>query len=649
MSPPLLLSVKNAMVRYAEIPVFEHLDFNIHAGKRIALVGKNGAGKSTLMNIITGKQELDDGERWKEAGTSIGYLQQDIIPQEGQSVFEFIFAGMKDDERELHEYKVDIVCDALELERNAAMTKLSGGQVRRAGLARALVEEPDILLLDEPTNHLDLEAIEWLEEYLNAYRGTLLVVSHDRTFLANITNQVFWLDRGALKVSPRGFKYFDDWSTELLEQEERELKNRKQTVALEVEWASRGVKARVKRNVRRLEKVREMRDQLKADESSFRRATQKIELKPLKDNDPTSKIVAEFYNVYKSFPLNNAPPPALSELPPPDGGRSEVGGNALIILDKFNLRIKRGDRIGILGKNGSGKTTFLKLLIGELEPDQGRVKVRKEMEFSYFDQKRSDLEPSDSLKKVLSPGGNDYIDVMGKQRHVCGYLKDFMFDPSRAQDKVSQLSGGQKNRLMLAKILANPKTCLILDEPTNDLDMDTLDMLEEILLNYTGTLIVVSHDRDFLDQTVTQILAFEGDGKIERVIGGYSDYLAIKNKQDENKTRHSDQAKRVEESAHHTPDPSTAQSSARDENKENLNKKPGRLSYKLEREYKQLPSKIEKVEAEIAVLNEALADPDFYSRDPQAFHDSVKKLEEEKARLERYENRWLELDEMKTG
>ncbi|MGH1398026.1 MAG: ABC-F family ATP-binding cassette domain-containing protein, partial [Alphaproteobacteria bacterium] len=523
MPPPLLLSVKDAMVRYSENPVFEGLAFNIHAGSRIALVGKNGAGKSTLMNIITGVQDLDEGERWEEVGTSVGYLRQDITPQEGQTVFDYIFEEIKDEDRELYEYKVDIVADALGIDKYAQMTVLSGGQLRRAGLARALVEEPDILLLDEPTNHLDLEIIEWLEGYLKGYRGTLVCISHDRTFLANITDKVFWLDRGSLKVSPRGFKYFEEWSTELLEQEERELKNRKQSVGIEVAWASRGVKARVKRNVRRLEQVRQMRDKLKADESAYRKATQKIELKPIDNIDASSKIVAEFYNVHKSF---------------------EAEHKTVPILSGFSLRIKRGDRIGILGKNGSGKTTFLKMLLKEMEPDQGRVKTRKELEFSYFDQKRSDLDPTDSLKKVLSPGGGDYINVMGKERHVCGYLKSFMFDPSRAQDKVSQLSGGQKNRLMLAKILANPKSCLILDEPTNDLDMDTLDMLEEILSNYNGTLIVVSHDRDFLDQTVTKILAFEGDAKVETVIGGYSDYLEFKTNRDGEAKPKKDNAKK---------------------------------------------------------------------------------------------------------
>ena len=614
MPPPLLLSVKDALVRYSETPVFENLSFNIHQGSRIALVGKNGAGKTTLMNIITGRQDLDDGERWEDVGVSIGYLHQDIIPQDGQNVFDFIFTDMKAEEKELHTYKVDIITEALHLDPQSQMTRLSGGQLRRAGLARALVEEPDILLLDEPTNHLDLEAIEWLETYLKAYRGTLMCISHDRTFLANITNQVFWLDRGQLKISPRGFKYFDEWSTALFEQEERELKNRKQSVGMEVEWASRGVKARRKRNIRRLEQMREMRDQLKADEAAYRRATAKINLKPLKDTETNSKIVAEFYNVCKSF---------------------EEDSKHIKILDKFSLRIQRGDRIGILGKNGSGKTTFLKLLLGELQPDQGRVKTRKELEFSYFDQKRSDLDPTDTLKKTLSPSGGDYIDVMGKQRHVCGYLKDFMFDPSRAQDKVSQLSGGQKNRLMLAKILASPKTCLILDEPTNDLDMDTLDMLEEILSQYKGTLIVVSHDRDFLDQTVTKILTFKGDGKIERCIGGYSDYLAQHNAsvlpkpEKKNAAQKPPQEKPVEAEKPKPP------------------AKRQRLTYKLERELKQLPAKIEKAEKEITDLSERLADADFYKRDPDGFHDATKALSEEQARLERYETRWLELEEMK--
>jgi ATP-binding cassette subfamily F protein uup len=612
MAGPLLLSVKDAMVRYAEIPVFADLSFNVHQGSRIALIGKNGAGKSTLMNIITGNRDLDAGERWEQFGLTIGYLHQDIVPKKDQSVFEYIFEEIKDEEKELYAYKVDIVTEHLELDKDKKMTHLSGGQLRRAGLARALVEEPDILLLDEPTNHLDLQAIEWLEGYLKAYRGTIMVISHDRTFLSNVTNQVFWLDRGKLKVCPTGFSGFEEWSAMMLDQEARELQNRKSTVALEVEWASRGVKARVKRNQARLEKAKQMRDQLLADQSAYRKATQKINIKPMKDLEISSKVVAEFYNVYKEFTHE---------------------GKTTTILDKFSMRIIRGDRIGILGKNGSGKTTFLKMLIGEMQPDQGSVKRRKELEFSYFDQKRSDLNPTDSLRKTLCPTGGDHVDVMGKQRHVCGYLKDFLFDPARVQDKVSQLSGGQKNRLMLAKILANPKTCLILDEPTNDLDMDTLDMLEEILSAYTGTLIVVSHDRDFLDQTVTKILAFEGDGDIEQYIGGYSDYLEAKAQEDAGKQPKKDSVPKIK------------QQETESEEKQPLKK----LTYKLEHELQQLPQKIQKTEDEIAACNALLADADFYARDAEGFHAAVKQLEELKTKLERYESRWLEIEEMKTS
>lgn len=614
MPQPLLLSVKDATVKYTEKPVFEDLSFNIHDKSRIALVGKNGAGKSTLMNIITGARELDAGERWQDAAVDIGYLKQDIAFTPEQSVFEYIFEEIDEAERDLYAYKVDIVAEALNLDTTAKMGVLSGGQLRRAGLARALVEEPEILLLDEPTNHLDLEAIEWLEEYLNRYRGTLLCISHDRTFLSNITNKVFWLDRGRLKVSPRGFKYFDEWSTELLEQEERELKNRKQIVNIEVEWASRGVKARRKRNVRRLEQMREMREKLKADEAAYRRATKKIELQPLKNADKNSKIVAEFYNVSKKF---------------------ERDGKTITILDKFHLRIQQGERIGILGKNGSGKTTFLKMLIKQLEPDQGRVKVKKDLNFSYFDQKRADLDPEESIKKNLIPSGGDYIDVMGKQRHVCGYLKDFMFDPGRVHDLVGQLSGGQKNRLMLAKVLANPKSCLILDEPTNDLDMDTLDMLEEILSQYTGTLIVVSHDRDFLDQTITKVLAFEGNGDVTSLVGGYSDYLAFKNGKGVD-------APKLEKKTDKKP-----KQEKRDQPVEKPKPKQKKLSYKYERELAQLPDKISTQEELIAEYTTKLSDADFYRTDPDAFHETTKALQDAQNRLERYESRWFELEEMK--
>ena len=611
MSSQLLFSVKDASVRYKEIPVFQDLSLNIHQGKRIALIGKNGAGKSTIMNIISGLKELDDGEKWEEPGISVGYLGQEFEFNNFETVFDFIFSNILGEERELYKYKVDIIAEALSLDVKKQMKMLSGGQIRRAGIARALVEEPDILLLDEPTNHLDLNIINWLEQYLNNYKGSLLCISHDKKFLENITNQVFWLDRGKLRVSPKGFKYFDEWSEMLLDQEARELQRRKQIVAEEVMWASRGVKARVKRNINRLNKVKQMREKLKADESMFRQATKKISFEPIKDIETNSKVIAEFFKVYKEFKENN---------------------KTLSILNGFNLRIKRGDRIGIIGPNGTGKTTFLRLVLNELKADKGSIKINKNIEFSYFDQNRSDLKPKDTLKDVMVPNGGDYIEVRGKMRHVYGYLKDFMFDPSIILERVSSLSGGQKNRLKLAKVLANPKSCLILDEPTNDLDMETLDMLGEILISYKGTLLLVSHDRDFLDQTVTKILSFEGDGVVEETIGGYSDYLSFKNSKLTQNSKNNNEEKN---------------SKFKVIAKSGENKNNKKLTYKLEFELNSLPSKIKNLENDINDFNEKLSDPNLYLNEPDIFFEITKKLEKSKEDLEYFENRWLELEEIK--
>ncbi len=603
-----MLSVHDAMVTFGGKPLFESLSFNIHDGDKICLVGRNGAGKTTLMHMITGTRELDGGERWELPGLTVGYLQQDVVPQAGQTVFEYIFSGLAEDKQtDDYTYMVDMVLGPLELDGAALMEMLSGGQLRRAALGRALVEEPDILLLDEPTNHLDLAGIEWLEEYLNSYRGTLLCVSHDKTFLANISNKIFWLDRGVVRVCPKGFAHFDEWSQMLLDQEARELANREKQVSLELEWASRGVKARRKRNVRRLEEMKKAREKLKADKSQFRQATTKIELKPLEASQ-TSRALAEFYKVSKSF---------------------DHDGKTIPILENFNLRIMRGDRIGILGRNGSGKTTFLKMLIGEMEPDRGKVKRSKSIEFSYFDQKRSDLNPKHSLRKTLCPTGGEYVDVMGKPRHVCGYLKDFLFDPKASHDPVGTLSGGQKNRLMLAKVLANPKGFLILDEPTNDLDMDTLDMLEEMLVNYKGTLIVVSHDRDFLDQVVTRILAFEGDAEVESYIGGYSDYLLASGKQKPAAVK----PEKVKKAAKKTVEP--------------VAKSATRMSYKLQYELEQLPGRMDALEKEVASLQEVLADAELYTKDPEQFDSATRRYAQAQQELEVAENRWLELEAMR--
>ncbi|WP_435641444.1 ABC-F family ATP-binding cassette domain-containing protein [Micavibrio aeruginosavorus] len=612
----LLLSVQDACVSFGDKKLFENLSFNITEGDKICLVGKNGAGKTTLMNIITGTRDLDDGTRWQLQGMTIGYLQQDITPTKGQSVYDFVFSQFSTEEQiEANAYKVDMVLHPLGLDPLAKMDKLSGGQLRRAAMARALVEEPDILLLDEPTNHLDLDVIEWLEGMVRGYHGAVVCISHDKAFLNTISDKVFWLDRGALKVCPFGFSRFDEWSTMILDQEARTLHNREKALLQELEWASRGVKARRKRNQRRLELVKSERDKFFQDKGEFLRMMAKIEISPI-ETEVSSKIVAEFFKVKKGFN---------------DDGRE------VPILDQFSLRIMRGDRIGILGRNGSGKTTFLRLLTGELEPDAGKVKMSREIEFSYFDQTRRDLVPEWSLWKTLAPDGGDHVNVRGKARHVCGYLKDFMFDPSMALQPVSTLSGGQKNRLMLARVLADPKSFLILDEPTNDLDMDTLDMLEETLAEYQGTLIIVSHDRDFLDQTVTKILAFEGDGKIEGYIGGYSDYLVARAERKARMGEGAEAAKRADKKESGTPQAVEAEATAA----------KARMSYKLQYELDNLPKKIAALETEIDELQDRLADPDLYQRDPGAFENMSRRLPLAQADLDHAETRWLELEAMR--
>lgn len=603
MSSQLILSIKEAMVRFKDKPIFEDLNFNLHQKSRIALVGKNGSGKTTLMKMIAGEIELEEGERWLENKIEIGYLNQEFINLSNKNILQELVSTINDDEEK--KFKIDIITEALNINLKSKLIDLSGGQLRKVGLAKALINEPDILLLDEPTNHLDLEVIEWLENYLNKYNGTIICVSHDRTFLSNVTDKVFWIDRGNLKISPKGFKFFDEWSQSLLEQEEKELRNRKQSLSVDIEWASKGVKARVKRNVRRLEQIKLMQKKLEEDESSYRRAISKIKVNSSIKFKDHAKSISEFFNVSKSFKTNS---------------------EEIKILENFNFKINKGDRIGILGGNGSGKTTFLKLLLKEETPDKGTIKNFKNIEFSYFDQKRSDLFLKETIKKNMCPSGGDYINVMGKDRHVYGYLKEFQFDPKILNDYVSTLSGGQKNRLMLAKILANPKSSLILDEPTNDLDMDTLDLLEEILINYKGTLIIVSHDRDFLDQTVTRILAFQGDGKVIDCIGGYSDYLKLKKNSFKNKNLIKHDLNKVKKDN---------QSKISNNNK---------LTYKLEHELSIIPSEIEKLETIISQMNNILSDADLYTKNIDKFLESSKTLEMSKKKLDELETRWLELD-----
>ena len=596
MRSDLIFSLRDVDVRFGKKEIFNNLNLNIHRNDLIALVGKNGVGKTTLMKIIMGNQELDNGELWSYPNLKISYFTQNFEIDFSKTVEEEIMKVILKDEEK---FKIDMYCHNLNLNKKEKINNLSGGQKRRIFLIKSLIPDSDIILLDEPTNHLDLECIEWLENHLRELNKAMLCVSHDRTFLSNFTNKVFWLDRGDLKISPKGFKNFDNWSEELLNQEARELRNRKQFVNLEVEWAQRGVKARVKRNVKRLERAKQLKAQLEKDESSYRfaiQSTKPIVFKPSSDN---SRFVAEFFKVTVKYPKSSNK-----------------------ILKDLSVKITKNDRIGLLGKNGTGKSTFLKTLIGELEASSGNIKLKKNLEFSYFDQLRNNLNSNKSLKEILVPNGGDYLSVQGKERHVCSYLKDFQFDPKRVNDTILSLSGGQQNRLLLSKVLSNPKTGLILDEPTNDLDLETMDLLTEMLANYKGTLLIVSHDRDFLDQTVNKIMYFEEGGKVSMFLGGYSEFF---NHQSNQKQVNQEKKKIL---------------------RSKKNKSNDKLSFKFKFELENIPNEIAEIEEEISLIKNELKDNNLYISNPNRFEEITNKLIILEQEYEKKEARWLELLEM---
>ena len=610
MANRVLISIEDAYLTFGGKPLFEGLTLHMSEGDKVCLVGKNGAGKTTLMRLMMGELELDGGKRFTLPNIRMGYLAQRVDHNPQDSVRTFILSGLPKDQRnDENNHKADIVMYPLGLDPESLMGTLSGGQLRRAALARALLEEPDILLLDEPTNHLDLTAIQWLEDYLNRYPGAVLCVSHDRAFLNAISRKVFWIDRGIMRTCPQSYSEFDDWAEAMLEQEAREIQNMEKKLQAEVDWTQGGVTGRRKRNIRRMRELHRLREKIRQDKAAYNTITQKIELDALAVS-LASKRIAEFKHVSKSF----------EKMP---------------ILNSFSMQVLRGDRIGILGKNGSGKSTFLKLLIGELEPDSGLIQRAKNMSISYFDQNRSDLDPKKTLWETLCPSGGDHVFLGGgeekKSVHVCGYLKSFLFDPKIARDRVGTLSGGQQNRLMLAKILSNPGNVLILDEPTNDLDMDTLDMLQGILADYQGTLIIVSHDRDFLDRTITEVLAFEGDAKVESHLGGYTDYLEAKLKA----------AGKLPVKNKPVPvAPLDTPVKPQDDGKKT------KLSFKLKHELENLPNKIAMLEDEIKQYHLMLSDPTLYMEQPETFDRATRYLTRAETALAAAETRWLELEEL---
>ena len=594
MASDLLFSLRDVEIKFGKKVIFQDLNLNLHKGDMIALVGKNGVGKTTLMKTINGDQDLDAGELWNYPNLKVGYFNQKFEKLDNKTIEE----NFSDLLNEQNKHFVDIFCNKLNLDKLANVEDLSGGQKRKVYLIRSLLKDSDVLLLDEPTNHLDLQCIEWLESYLRNLNKTIICVSHDRTFLSNFTNKVFWIDRGKLRVSPRGFKDFDKWSEELLDQEHRELRNRKQFVNIELEWANKGVKARVKRNEKRLKRAKELKAQLEKDEASYRSAIKSLRPQVSKKSTDQSKFIAELQEVFVKYP-----------------NQSEF------VFKNLSIKISKNDRIGLLGNNGSGKSTFLRTILNEIKISKGKIKLKKNLEFSYFDQMRNDLNGRKSIKDILVPSGGDYLKVQGRDRHVCSYVKDFQFDPKNVNHTIQTLSGGEQNRLLLAKVLANPKTGLILDEPTNDLDLETLDLLTEMLSNYNGTLLIVSHDRDFLDQTVNKILHFKEDGNVSLFFGGYSDFLKSENQQ---------VAKNKETKKSHS------------ENNKVKNSK-AKLSYKFQYELEQLPNQIKNIQQELEDIKNELKDTNLYLENYERYQEITSKMEVLNSDLNTKENRWYEL------
>ena len=593
----LIFSLREVEIKFGKKIIFQDLNLNLHKGDMIALVGKNGVGKTTLMKTINGDQDLDSGELWSYPNLNVGYFNQKFEKLNNKTIQE----NFSDLLNEQNKHFVDIFCNKLNLDKFANVEDLSGGQKRKVYLIRSLLKDSDVLLLDEPTNHLDLQCIEWLESFLRNLNKTIICVSHDRTFLSNFTNKVFWIDRGKLRVSPRGFKDFDKWSEELLDQEYRALRNRKQFVNIELEWANKGVKARVKRNEKRLKRAKELKAQLEKDEASYRSAIKSLRPQVSKKSSDQSKFIAELQDVFVKYPKQSE-----------------------FVFKNLSIKISKNDRIGLLGNNGSGKSTFLRTILNEIKISKGKIKLKKNLEFSYFDQMRNDLNGRKSIKDILVPSGGDYLKVQGRDRHVCSYVKDFQFDPKNVNHTIQTLSGGEQNRLLLAKVLANPKTGLILDEPTNDLDLETLDLLTEMLSNYNGTLLIVSHDRDFLDQTVNKILHFKEDGNVSLFFGGYSDFLKSKNQQ---------VVKNKETKKSHS------------ENNKVKNSK-AKLSYKFQYELEQLPNQIKNIQQELEDIKNELKDTNLYLENYERYQEITSKMEVLNSDLNTKENRWFELIKM---
>ena len=595
MQEPPIYTIKGASLAFGDNQLFDNIDLYINRGDKISLIGRNGSGKSTLLKVIAGVIEPDCGDIFIQPGINISYMPQEPQLSKYDTLRNVIKSGLPNNAPEL-EYKIDIWVEKLKISASQKTSQASGGELRKAALARALICEPDILLLDEPTNHLDIATIELLENIIAEFRGAVMLISHDRMFLSNTSTTTFWLDRGRMHRSNKGFKFFEEWQEQIINQEIIEQKNLERKIAEETEWLHKGVTARRRRNMGRLHKLQQLRAERKEQIKQVGNINLSIE-----EGDFRSKLVVEAKHIFKNF------------------------GERTIIKD-FSTRIIKGNKIGIVGPNGAGKTTLIKLLTKRLEPDSGFVRIGKNLEEAYFDQNRITLDPKKTLWQTLCDKG-DHIMVQGHFRHVVAYLKDFLFKPAQAHCPVAALSGGEKNRLMLAKALAQPSNFLVLDEPTNDLDMDTLDLLQEVLDEYGGTILIVSHDRDFLDRIVSSVIYLKGDGCVYEHAGSYSDLLLKINKEP------------ISAIATKRPQPNKPQHHT-------STQKTKKLSYNQQRLLEVLPQEVTDLENKIVEITAELSNPDLYTQNPNKFDELsclLPKLQEEK---ECKENLWLELCEL---
>ena len=632
-----LLTLDAVSHAYGHVPLLDHADLVIDPGHRLGLIGRNGTGKSTLMRVLSGELIPDDGKVWRSPGLRVALVLQEPELRETDTVFEAVADGLGEVSAAIVDYhhvvaslsdaatdadaalthlselqavleagdgwraksRVDATLSKLSLDAERTIGTLSGGLRKRVALARAMVAEPDLLLLDEPTNHLDIDSIQWLEEALDSFPGALLVVTHDRRFLDRVTKQILELDRGHLTSFDGNFSEYRRRKDEMLAAEAVMQEKFDKVLAQEEVWIRKGIEARRTRNegrVRRLEALR-------IERSRRRDQSGQVKLE-IDAGERSGKVVAEFFDVVKKY-----------------DGRPIIGG--------FSMRLLRGDRIGLVGPNGAGKSTFIKLLLGEIEPDSGSIRRGTKLEVAYYDQFREQLDPEASVVDVISPG-SDWVQIGTQRRHVMSYLGDFLFAPERARSPVKSLSGGERNRLLMARLFARPANLLVLDEPTNDLDVDTLELLEELIDNYDGTVLLVSHDRAFLDNVVTQVIAFEGNGKLTEYVGGYQDWV---------RQRPSDGAT------------ATGPKDKGDKGDRPLRQRPAKatLSFKEIKEIEGLPARIEQLEAEQAAVQGVLATGELYRTDPAGAKAAGEKFAATENALTAAYERWQLLEEKQKG